>query len=137
MRNFEMKGPYNQVIYYLIYGTKHWKGLEAMKEAMYRVDRRGTYRFSDWTDIRQHYLIDYANEPYWIQQAAETVYEKFKGQTVSESEVHKLVITDTLFIYRKSILQYLEKCSPSKITHVTNRKRVFSYPEGCCITFCN
>lgn len=136
VRNFEMKGPYNQVIYYLIYGTKHWKGLEAMKEAMYRVDRRGTYRFSDLTDIRQHYLIDYANEPQWTQQAAEIVYEKFRGQTVPEGEVHEFVITGTPFIYRKPILQHLEKCSPSKITGVTNRKRAFSYPEGCFITFC-
>lgn len=136
VRSFEMIGIHNQPIYYLVFGTKHPKGLEVMKEAMYSVDRRGTYTFSDLTDVNQTYIIDYETEPGWVPKAAEIVCRKFAGKTVSESEIHQFVITDTPYIYRKSILEFLEKADPPRITTVAGRKRAFSYPEGCRITFC-
>lgn len=136
IRSFGMVGPYNQVIYYLVFGTKHWRGLEVMKEAMYNVDRRGTYTFSDLTDVNQTFIIDYETEPRWVPKAADIVCKKFAGKTVSESEIHQLVITDTPYIYRKSILECLERADPPRITKVVGRKRAFSYPEGCHITFC-
>jgi len=136
VRSFAMIGSYNQVIYYLVYGTKHWKGLEVMKEAMWRVDRRGTYRFSDLTDISQTYLIDYQIEPHWVSKAAEMVYNKFRGKTVPKTEIHQFVITDTPYIYRKPILKYLENDRPPKIINVSKRKKALSYPDGCLITFC-
>lgn len=136
VRSFAMIGSHNQVIYYLVYGTKHWRGLEVMKEAMWNVDRRGTYTFSDLTDVSQAYLIDYTAASHWVPIAAEMVYDRFRGETVKESEVHQFVVTDTPFIYRKSILKYLEGCHPPKISDVTKRKRRLSYPSGCSITFC-
>jgi three-Cys-motif partner protein len=136
VRSFGMIGPQNQLIYYLVYGTKHLRGLEVMKEAMCKVDRRGTYTFSDFTDVDQTYIIDYTEEPHWIPKAAEMVYNEFKGKSVSEDAIHQFVIASTPFIYRKSVLEYLEKDSPPKIIKVTERKKRFSYPKGCVITFC-
>lgn len=136
VRSFGMIGPHNQPVYYLVYGTRHWKGLEVMKGAMCKVDRRGTYRFSDLTDVNQTYLIDYGAEDQWVPRAADIVYSKFKRKTVAESEVHQFVVTETHYIYRKSILECLERSDPPKIVNVTNRKRKFSYPKGCSITFC-
>lgn len=136
VRNFGMIGSFNQVVYYLFYGTKHLKGLEVMKEAMWKVDRRGTYTFSDFTDINQAYLIDYEIEPLWVPTVAEMVYNRFRGNTALESKVHEFVVADTPYIYRKSILKSLEMSCPPKITKVTKRKRMFCYPEGCLITFC-
>ncbi|MEM2954320.1 MAG: three-Cys-motif partner protein TcmP [Candidatus Bathyarchaeia archaeon] len=135
VRSFEMVGPYNQVIYYLVYGTKHWKGLEVMKEAMWKVDPRGTYRFSDITDVNQAYIINYQDTPHWIPSAAQTVYEHFRGKAVSSEEIRRFVIVDTPFIYRKAILKCLEQAIPPKIINVTGRSRKFSYPNGCRITF--
>jgi three-Cys-motif partner protein len=137
VRSFGMIGPQNQLIYYLVFGTKHWKGLEVMKEAMFKVDRRGTYTFSDLTDVNQTYLIDYTTEPHWIPDAAKMVYDRFRGKSVSENEIHEFVITSTPFIYRKSILRHLEKERPPKIVRVAGRQKKFSYPEGCIITFRN
>lgn len=138
IRTFGMIGEQNQLIYYLVYGTKHWKGLEVMKEAMWKVDRRGTYTFSDLTDVNQTYLIDYQDRAHWVPIAAKMLHDKFRGETVKESDVHQFVITDTPFIYRKLILKYLESgCHPPKIRSVTGRKRRFSYPRGCLITFSN
>lgn len=135
VRSFGMIGPQNQLIYYLVYGTKHLRGLEVIKEAMCKVDRRGTYTFSDYTDIDQTYMIDYAKEPHWVPKAAEMVYDEFRGKSVSEDAIHQFVIASTPFIYRKSVLEYLERDSPPKIVKVTDRKKRFSYPKGSIITF--
>jgi three-Cys-motif partner protein len=136
IRSFGMIGEHNQIIYYLVFATKHLKGLEVMKEAMWKADRTGLYRFSDVTGFKQAFLMDFKDEPAWVESAANAVYQKFKGQTVSEDEIHQFVVVDTHFLYRKSILQYLERSSPPKIINVSNRRKSFSYPEGCSITFC-
>jgi three-Cys-motif partner protein len=135
VRSFGMIGSHNQIIYYLVYGTKHWKGLDVMKEAMWKVDRRGTYTFSDLTDVGQAYLIDYNTDPHWIPSAAKMIHEHFRGRTVKENKVHEFVAVGTPFIYRKTILKYMETCSPPLILNVSPRTRSLSYPEGCNITF--
>ena len=137
VRSFGMMGKQNKIIYYLVFGTKHWKGMQVMKEAMWKVDRTGSYRFSDLTNPNQVFLIDYETKPHWIPSAADMVHQKFRGQTVLEDDVHKFVVTETPFVYRKSILQHLEKSSPPKIASVTGRKKVLTYPDGCSVTFCS
>lgn len=135
VRSFGMISRHNQPLYYLVFGTKHWRGLEVMKEAMFKVDRRGIYKFSDLTDVNQTYLLDYGTEHVWVSTAASAVYDKFRGKTVAEGDVHQFVVEETPYIYRKSILECLEKASSAKISNVTNRQKRFSYPEGCFITF--
>lgn len=135
VRSFGMINRYSQPLYYLVFGTKHWKGLEVMKYAMFKVDRTGAYKFSDLTDPNQTYLVDYGTEQAWVPTAANAVYNKFRGKTVSKSDVYQFVVTETPYMYRKSILEYLEKMRPSKISNVSTRQKRFSYPEGCSITF--
>lgn len=135
VRSFEMINKKNQPVYYLVYGTKHPLGLKVMKDAMWKVDNRGLYKFSDLTDVNQKYLLDYQTEQ-WIPKAAQLVYNNFKGKTALESEVSKFVITKTPYRYRKEILKVLEKqYAPPKITNVIGRPRRYCYPKGCEITF--
>lgn len=136
VKTFEMRDRRNQTIYYLIFATKHLKGLEVMKEAMFRVDGRGTHRFSDLSDPNQTYLLDY-DEKYWMEQPAKQVYQEFKGKTVTLKKIKEFVYDKTPFVFRKSVLSYLEESEPSKITHVTNRKnpKLLSYHDDCEITF--
>lgn len=133
VRTFEMIGRNNQLIYHLVFATKHRRGLEVMKEAMFKVDRRGTYRFSDRTDPNQNYLLDYSEEKTWIPQAADAVYKKFKGLKASVMDIQEFVVDNTPFVFRKSILIYLEKSDPPRIVEVTDRRRVFTYPDDKCI----
>jgi three-Cys-motif partner protein len=135
VRSFGMIGEQKQIIYYLVFATKHPKGLEVMKDAMWKVDRTGLYRFSDITGFQQSLLIDYENEPSWVPNAAKAVFLKFRGQAVSDNEVFDFIVTDTPFPKKKLILKYLENSSPPKIINVSDRKRAGSYPEGCIITF--
>ena len=133
--SFEMINRRNQTIYYLIYGTKHLKGLEVMKKAMWKVDRRGTYQFSDLLGAEQKFILDYSEESYWMPIAADRIFSKFKGQTVKIDEIYQFVIAETPYIFRKGILKCLEEMTPSKILNVSGRKKKFTYPDQCSIEF--
>lgn len=133
VRTFEMRGERNLLLYDLVFATKHWRGLEVMKEAMWKADPRGTYRFSDTTDVDQLYIIDFSDESHWLQEAADRIFKKFKSKTVSVEEIHKFVTTETPFIFRKEALKLLEDAS--KIIDVEGRKRKSTYPKRCKITF--
>ena len=133
VRSFQMIGERNQTIYYLVYATKDPKGMHVMKEAMWKVDRRGTYRFSDITDPGQSYLIDCSQGNIWIPAAANEVYNRFRGGTVSCTDVDVFVTVETRYRFRKAILQYLEE--RGRISNVIGRIRAKSFPDGCSITF--
>lgn len=141
VRSFAMTNKQNKIIYYLVFGTKHPKGLEVMKEAMWKTDKTGSYGFSDLTDPNQITFMDIGDKPYWVPKAADRVYNKFKGQTVLVEQIRGFVITNTPFLYRTPILQYLEKSSPPKILRVDvlkqAKRRAFTYPELCSVTFCS
>lgn len=134
VRTFEMIGENNQTIYHLVYGTKHPKGMEVMKKAMQKADRRGTYRFSDRTDTNQTFLTDLIDNDNWVVTAANIVYQHFKGQSVRGESVKTYVITETPYLYKSTILSTLEKSSIPKIS-VEGRSRVFTYPDNCTIHF--
>jgi three-Cys-motif partner protein len=133
VRSFQMIGERNQTIYYLVYATKHPKGMTVMKNAMWKVDRRGTYRFSDITDPGQRYIIDYSQKDMWIPAAAKMVHVRFRGQTISCEEVDNFVTIETQYRFLKKILQHLE--ASGRISNVTGRKKAKSFPDGCQITF--
>lgn len=136
IRSFGLIGQSNQTIYYLVFATKHLRGLELMKDAMWKVDRTGSFKFSDITGFNQSFLMDYENQPTWVPNAANAVYRKFKGQTVKDSEVYRFIIAETPFPKRKIILSYLEKNSPPKIINVMRPgKSLRGFPDGCLITF--
>lgn len=132
-RTFEMVGSNNQIVYHLIFATKNIAGLKAMKEAMLKVDRRGTFRFSDRTDPNQTFLLDYSDNKKWSEQASGLVHAEFAGKTVSVDEVENFVWSKTPFVFKKLILKEMEK--KGKITRVDGRTRALTFPSGCSITF--
>jgi len=136
VRTFQMIRKDGHTLYYLIFGTNHWQGMRAMKDAMFAADKRGIYRFSDREDPHQTYLADIVKTDTWIPEAADIVYQKFKGMSINASTVKQFVYTDTRFRYRKDILQYLEESKPPKILRVEDRKvKGFNYPDRCLIEF--
>jgi len=128
---FCVKGYKNRTLYYLVYFTKHKKGLEVMKEAMFNVGKTGTYVFSDHT-CNQSSLVDYSKE-LWIADAAKEVYRNFAGETVRVLRVKDWVIINSLYKWRKEILRLLEK--EGHIEFLGSRKMRFTYPDGGMITF--
>ncbi|MBC7110451.1 MAG: hypothetical protein H5T46_05565, partial [Archaeoglobi archaeon] len=130
---FEMKDRQNRTLYYLFFATNHIKGLKHMKRAMMKVDERGTYRFSDFRDVNQSYLINFSDETYWIEEVAEAIYKNFKGKTASVKEIEEFVLVETPYLLKKESLKILER--QGKIIDVEGRKKAFTYPERCKIKF--
>lgn len=131
-RTFEMIGENNQLLYHLVFATTHIAGLEAMKKAMVKVDQRGTFKISDRTNPQQTFLLDYSTDA-WIPAAAKAVHGEFTGQQKLITAVKKFVLKETPFLFKKEILKHMEK--EGMITEVTGRKRNFTYPDFCFITF--
>ena len=139
VRSFQMSNRYNQLIYCLVFGTNHLKGLEVMKEAMWKVDPRGDYSFSDVTGHQQTYLTEYSNRTHWVPAAAGLVHIEFEGRTVELEDIREFVIADTTYIFRKKILKNLEYQDPTLIQRVTRNdgkpRRKGTFPNRCSITF--
>lgn len=135
VRSFEMRDEDDRIIYYLVYATQHPKGLEVMKEAMWSVDPRGSYRFSDRTDEGQTYLMTYTEEEEdeWVEIAAQMVYDEFVGQSASREEIERWVVVNTPYLYRMPILKRLE--DEGKIERVEGRKGNWGYPPGSTVHF--
>ena len=128
-----MVGDNKQIVYHLVFATKNLAGLKAMKEAMFKVDRRGTFRFSDRTDPGQTFLVDYSDDKSWIPQASGSIFNEFAGKSVAVEKVEDFVWEKTSVVFRKSILQRLEK--EGKIANVVKRTRKNTFPSGCIIEF--
>jgi three-Cys-motif partner protein len=123
--SFVMRGEHNTTLYYLVFFTKSVVGMKAMKEAMWNVGRTGEYTFSDF-NFEQSSLIDYS-KGLWIKQAADLVYNEYKGKTITLTQLETWVILYTRFIFRKEILVALEK--EDKIQYEGIRQKSFTYPD--------
>lgn len=107
--SFEMIGEMNQVIYDLVFATKSITGLNAMKEAMWRIDPRGTNRFSDITDVGgQTFLTQWVSGSHWLPQAQEQVFKKFHGRSVPFGTLFEHVVIETPYPYRAAIINGLK-----------------------------
>lgn len=135
VRSFEMCGSNGETVYYLVFATRHEEGLRQMKEAMYAVDRRESYRFSDLTDPGQKYLLDYLEDesPEWVEAAARMVYERFRGQAVLSPVAKDFVWLLTPYVWRAPIFRALE--SDGRIVSVSGRRRGGGYGDTCVLNF--
>ncbi|MGH9919905.1 MAG: three-Cys-motif partner protein TcmP [Nitrososphaerales archaeon] len=133
-RSFEMRSSDGRVLYDLVFATKHLKGLEAMKEAMWEIDPRGSYTFSDRTDSHQKFLVEFGkgSEPHWVPAAAEKVFSRFNGEKISREAAHEFIVASTPFPDRASLFRRLER--EGRLS-VSGRAKRLTYPEGCELTF--
>lgn len=93
IRSFSMWNKRNTTDYFLFFGTNSLKGMEKMKESMWKVDPVGTYEFSDNTDPNQ--LLLFSQLDYSILQRM--LSDHFGGKTASVEDVKEYVIADTPF----------------------------------------
>lgn len=136
VRSFEMLGSDNNIIYHLIFGTRHWKGLEVMKKAMLKVDSRGTYSFSDRLGSEQTFFVTVKDEAEWMPKVAKLIFQHFRNESVKLIDIHKFVITNTPYLFKKEILKFLERKDHPQIQSVSHRKtKQLTYRDDCTITF--
>lgn len=134
-RTFEMRDKSGRPIYHLVFATNHPLGLKQMKEAMFAVDRRGTFRFSDKTDPRQTFLSDFdpTGASRRAEELADQIHARFAGQSAPFEDVELFVYNETSGVYRAALLRSLE--DRGLLVRVANRRRARTYPPGCLIEF--
>lgn len=107
VRSFMMSNDKDVTDYILFYGTNEELGLKKMKEAMWKIDEGGGFRFSDATNPDQTVL--FMDEPNFAQLKTDLT-RKFKGRTTTIREIERFVVTETAFreTHYKKLLKNME-----------------------------
>jgi three-Cys-motif partner protein len=134
VRSFEMLNNGNRTDYFLFFATNNLRGLEKMKEAMWKVDESGSFQFSDYTDSLRLMSLFGTEPDYALLTKLITV--EFSGKTISISNLEAWVIAETPFLpkhIRIGVLMPLEKAGELKA--IKENRRGLSYPEGTMLYF--
>lgn len=130
VRSFEMSNARDVTDYYLFYATSGLLGLKKMKEAMWKADESGEFRFSDATDPNQLVLFEKAPSLPTLQMRIEN---EFLGKDVTVGNIEKFVVVETAFreTHYKSILKAMEKAARLKVINADPSRRAgtFGDPE--------
>jgi three-Cys-motif partner protein len=121
VRSFEMSNARDVTDYYLFYATNELLGLKKMKEAMWKVDESGEFRFSDATD--SHQLVLFENAPR-LTLLRERLLAAFSGKEISVGDIERFVLVETAFreTHYKNILKALERD--------TGQLKIVNAPQG-------
>ena len=144
VRSFKMINKQNKTDYLLFFGTNDLMGLKKMKEAMWKVDKDGSFQFSDAThNPSQPLLLEVGPN---FDNLKKAILKEFKGRIISIKELENFVLTQTPFRethYKKQILIPMEKENPASIKRVCKecghnkdcKKRKTFFKEDCIIEF--
>ena len=114
VRSFEMRNERDVVDYYLFYATNNRRGLEKMKDAMWRVNEAGEFQFSDATDPNQAVLFEASPN---FDTLRNRILERFGGREATVAEIEEFVLAETAFreTHYKRVLKPLERDQPPMI----------------------
>ncbi len=140
VRFFELRNRRNVPVYDLFFASNHPLGHYRMKEAMWKVDENGTYRFSDGVDPAQATLFS----PTPASDCAPELWEQFHGETVLSEDALEYTRDHTAFLEKHArwALKRLENVdvgdkrinvAPKKKDGKPRKKGTF--PTGAIITF--
>lgn len=127
VRSFCMRNQHNATDYFLFFGTNSLRGMEKMKQAMWKVDSSGTYEFSDFSNPYQPWLLSHLDESV----LQRTLSDHFKRQSVSVEEVEEYVIAETPFYkFKTEALKPMEASRLILVTSTDLKRRKGTFPEG-------
>jgi three-Cys-motif partner protein len=102
---FTMLDEADSPLYWLFFCTRSLRGLEEMKKAMWRVDPRGGFRFSDKDDPSQTHLF----AEYTEQSLGGELTQRFAGRTITVGEIEAFVLSETPAYRFKDCLKGMEE----------------------------
>jgi three-Cys-motif partner protein len=135
VRSFEMSNKRDVTDYYLFYATNELLGLQKMKEAMWKVDDSGEFRFSDATDPNQLVLFEKAPNLPALQAH---LLAAFSGKDASRGNIEKFVLVETAYreTHYKGILKALEKGGQIKVIKAPPGRKLGTFRDpGIVIRF--
>jgi len=137
VRYFEMRDRQDRTQYYLFFATNHELGHLKMKEAMWKVDPDGDFRFSDGTNPNQMVLFE--ADPTKV--LAAQVRDEFRAKgTVTGFQVRIFVENKTAYLkkHMTASLKQEEESGRLKVEeHKTDgkKRRANSYPDEARLTW--
>lgn len=134
-KNFDIRTKNNAPLFELVYATNNIKGLEKMKEAMWKVDPHGNYTFSFRDTTNPNQIVLFEPEPDFTV-LKEMLLEKFKGQSVSISDIEEFVLVETPFLkthIKNKTLKPMLKSGEISVKRPSGKKKGF--PEGTIVKF--
>ena len=128
VRSFTMVNQSRRVDYFLFFATQNLKGLERMKEAMWKVDPLGEFCFSDATDPNA--LTLFGNEPD-LSSLHSFLRERAANSFVSVDELYASTLIETAFLkkHARAVLKEAEAAGCLGMMTLEPRRRL-SFPEG-------
>lgn len=136
VREFEMRNEEGRVIYYLVFATKNSLGHLKMKEAMWRVDTYGDYRFSDKTNPDQVVLfrLDHGTP------LCNILFSKFTGRKIQVRDAIAFVCDVTPYIEKhvRPALKYAEERGMIVVDESKadgRKRRPGTFPPNSFVTF--
>ena len=133
VRSFElMNVGRGRTEYFLMFGTRHPKGLEVMKDAMWALDPVSGVSFRGFAGDQPMLFEPEPN----FDPLRRAILSRFQGQTVHVDEVERFVIVDTDYKsthYKKQVLRPLEQ--EGLIVCKSDRRKGGTYPKGTILQF--
>jgi three-Cys-motif partner protein len=136
IRLFEMKNHNGRTIYYLVFVTNNSLGHLRMKEAMWKVDKEGDFRYSDSTNKDQAVLFhtDHASKLFTI------MYNQFSKKKITVDLLKKYIRDNTTYIdtHLTQSLQYGEANSLILVDSIKiggKKRRPRTFPDEVIVTF--
>jgi len=120
---------------WLVFCTRHWYGMQMMKKAMWKVDKTGSFRFSDKDDPDQLKLLEESFDDSWL---ADELFKNLQNQTLTVAQMRDYVLSETpcyLFNDAFKILEVERKAMEAVTPPSGRRKGSFVEFEGLQFKF--
>jgi three-Cys-motif partner protein len=128
VRSFEMFNDRNVTDYFLFYATNQLLGLKKMKEAMWKLDESGEFKFSDATDLNQ--LVLFEKKPD-LPILRGQIGNAFGGREVTLREIEDFVVVKTPFreTHYKGVLKDLEAAGSLDVVKAKPGRKRGTFPD--------
>lgn len=136
VRSFQMVNMGNRVDYFLFFATNSLKGLEKMKESMWKADPTGEFQFSDYTDASGQASL-FASEPDYAA-LRKMIVDQFGEKKISIDELQDWVVAETPFLrshIRKNVLVPMEAEVLVNVLDAKPNRKKNTYPSGTNLKF--
>jgi three-Cys-motif partner protein len=136
VRSFEMLNFGNRTDYFLFFASNNLRGLEKMKEAMWRVDKSGMYQFSDYTDARGALKL-FGDQPDF-DLLKKIMVERCGGEAVSIEALGDFVVAGTPFLrthIKVQILKPMEAAGEIAVISAKPNRRKGTFPPRTVMRF--
>jgi three-Cys-motif partner protein len=136
VHSFEMLNQGNSTDYFLFFATNNLKGLEKMKEAMWKVDDTGSFQFSDHYDARG--LMSLFSAQPNIAPLRNAIQKTFAGRQISIERLQDWVIAETEFLpkhLKRPVLAPMEDASELSVVNPAPKRRKGTFSDGTILKF--